>query len=261
MALRTIVKEIESGVEFELEKLADNEVEAIGQVCETIANGYRTLAGCALLLNADSDRYYHLLAHAAAARKYFLERCQTEKPDFRDAYRAAGNSQPLFSALAARHFALAERIAALSSRVWWEGEEYAEDFYYAHALHLLLIQNPPNGAALAAALKGLKEELDDNTMARYLVCLGLANRDQSIFDDAFDELLAMRKEEVSEMTEPFTPYDSAEQRVAKSYFTEGLALLNLADKLGLTTKPAYHYCPALTRLPMRKPFPSPPPPL
>ena len=246
MDLRDVTEEIAAGVEFELGKLSDNPVERIGQVCDIASDGFRTLAGSALLLDADTDSYYHLLANSAAVRLYFLDRCQREKASVRDPYRATGNSAALFAAIAARHFDLAGRMAALSPNDWWEGEEYGEDFYFAHFFHLLLAHPKTDPAQLQQALRNLKAA--DGAPARPRVCEALVDRDQEAFDDAFNALLGERATELAELGEPFTPYDAAARHVAESLYTEGLAILNVADWLRLATQREYPRCPAAARI-------------
>ena len=41
----------------------------------------------------------------------------------------------------------------------------------------------------------------------------------------------------------------------RQVFVEGLAILRLAERRGLTTQAEYQYCPSLARVPMRTPFP------
>lgn len=261
MVLRDIVEEIAAGVELELEKLSDHAPDAIGQVCDDISSGFRTLAGCALLLDADTDSYYHGLANCGAARVYFLNRSQREQPDLRNAYRATGNSGPLFSTLAARHFDLARKIVALSSKTFWEGEEYAEDFCFAHFFHLLIVDPRAGQTEVKTALTDLGAAIGEDAPARFQVCRSLWDRDQQAFNEAFEALLDERNKELAEMGDPYTPYDAAAHRVARTFFIDGLAILNVADLLGLSTEREFRFCPAAARLPMIAPFPPPPPPL
>ena len=41
----------------------------------------------------------------------------------------------------------------------------------------------------------------------------------------------------------------------RQVYVEGLAMLRIADRLGLKTQGEYLYCPSLARVSMQKPFP------
>jgi len=254
MDIAEVLDEITTGIEFDLGRAPDHPVDKIGEICDSASSGYRTLAGCGLIVDADTDAYYHFLARSGLVRRYFLDRCRREAPDLQNGYRAAGNSPALFDALAARHFGLAREVAALSNTSPWEGEEYAEDFFWAHFFHLT-IRESPDAPAVQQTVQDLEEALAGDTPARLAVCKSLAARDQEAFDEAFGALLAERRAVLAEQGEPFTPYDEAEHRVAASCYIDGLAVLNVADHLGLSTRAEYRYCPRAARVPMRAAFP------
>jgi hypothetical protein len=248
MNLRVVIDEIATGIEFDVERMPDHPVDKIGEMCDAVSSGSRTLAGCALLLDGDADGYYQHLGRSAEVRRYFLDRCAREAPALRDGYRAAGNSAALFDALAARRFDLARGVASLSNTTWWEGEEYHEDFALAHLLHLLVQDEPRDGTQVRQALESLDRALDGSEPAKLAVCRAIVERDQAAFDEAFEALLAARTAELLEQGDPYTPYDEAADRVAKTFYIDGLALLNLADRFSLTTRDEYRYCPRTARV-------------
>jgi hypothetical protein len=246
--IRSAIDEIAVSIEFDIGEIPEHPVARIGTVCDMAISGLRTLAGCALLLDADADAFCQSLAKSAELRRYFLDRCRRETPALRDGYRAAGNSAALFDALAARRFDLARDIASLSNTTWWEGEEYLEDFALAHLLHLLVQDASPNGIEVSQALLNLERALDGAEPAKLALCRAIVQRDQAAFDEAFDSLLVARNAELLEQGDPYTPYDEAAHRVANTFYIDGLALLNLADRFFLTTRDEYRYCPRSARV-------------
>ena len=248
MDIRSAIDEIAVSIEFDIGELPEQSIDRIGPVCDMAIGGLRTLAGCALLLDADVDAYYQNLTRSAELRRYFLDRCRREAPALRDGYRAAGNSAALFDALAAHRFDLAREVASLSNTTSWEGEEYLEDFSLAHLLHLLVQGAARDGTEVRQALENLDRALDGSEPAKLGVCRAIVQGDQIAFDDAFDALLVARKAELLEQDDPFTPYDEAAHRVANTFYIDGLALLNLADRFSLTTRDEYRYCPRTARV-------------
>ena len=248
MDVRVVIDEIATGIEFDIERMPDHPVERIGELCDAASSGLRTLAGCALLIDADADSYYQHLARSAEVRRYFLDRYRREAPLLRDAYRAAGNSAALFDALAAYRFDLARDLATLSNTTWWQGEEYLEDFALAHLLHLLVQAVPRDAPPVRQALENLDHALDGGEPAKLAVCRAIVEGDQVAFDEAFDALLAARSAELLEQGDPFTVYDEAAYRVTNTLYIDGLAFLTLADRFSLTTRDEYRYCPRNARV-------------
>jgi hypothetical protein len=246
--LRDAIDEMAVSIEFDIGELPEHPVDRIGAVCDMASDGLRTLAGCALLLDADADAYVQHLTRSAETRRYFLDRCRREAPALRNAYRAAGNSAGLFDALAARRFDLARDIARLSNTVWWEGEEYLEDFTVAHLLHRLVQDEPRDGPQVRQALENLERAIGESEAAKFAVCRAIVQSDQVVFYEGFEAMLAARTAELLEQGDPFTPYDEAAHRVANTFYIDGLALLNLADRFSLRTRDEYRYCPRTARV-------------
>lgn len=253
MSLRSCAREIESYVEMNLETLSFGlPVEEIGRTCDDLCQNYRTLACCALLLSADTDRFLHLLHRSGQIRLHFLERC-AERSGYHDAYGATGNSAGFFDAIAARSFQLASKIAKSSFGDWLEGTEYHDDFCFANFCHLVL-----QGAELRPKKESLlefKEAIGNEESARLSVCESLFELDQQKFEEGFEALLDQRKADLDEERSQFFPDDRIVFRTQSRIFVEGLAVLNLADRLGLKTLSEYQYCPVMARLPMVTPFP------
>src|SRR5688500_1030879 len=111
MSLREHKEEIESHVEVDLGHLDDPvPVRNAGPLFDTLSENLRVLAGCALLLDGDTDGFYAGLTRSGHARAYFLAR-RAADPAARNSYHATGNSAAFFDVLAGRNFDLGQRIA------------------------------------------------------------------------------------------------------------------------------------------------------
>lgn len=255
MSLRESVAEIATMLQSDLELVRGlPPIERVGPVYDELCAHYRIVAGCALLSEGDTDAYAGALACSAHVRHHLLTRHE-EKPSLRNPYFAAGNSAGLFDALAASHIGLAAAIAELSPGEWWEGEEYAEDFYFAHFFHLLLRQPQGSHPDLASTLERLRAAFADDERARVGICTALMSRDQAGFDASFDKLLDERDTELVEEADRFWSDGKIGFRVMSRLHTEALAILNVADLRGLATEHEYRYCPALARMLGQPDFP------
>ena len=230
----------------------DDSVETLGKRCHEISRHYRALGICGLLVNGDIDEFFHSLIRSAQTRKYFLDRCLRENY-MTDPYMAASFIGPFFDAVAAHQFHLAEAIARLSPITWQERDEYEDDFAYTNFLHILIMggldalqQSQPILDQFEAALEGVASP-------RLEVCKSLRGLDQEQFAASFDILLNARKAEVQADRKTSTSEEITFEPEA-SIFVEGLALLKIAERLGLPTDPEYSLCPALARRTDYRPF-------
>ncbi|XDD44744.1 hypothetical protein AB3N58_17545 (plasmid) [Leptospira sp. WS60.C2] len=141
-----------------LAELASTQVPSqhLGGICRKLSQHYRALG--ILLREADVNRFFHWLIQSALTRRYFPERCQSDE-NFSSPYRRANLVGPFFDAVAATQN-MARKIATLSAKTHLAGEEYEDDFAYAHFLHLLVDFVGPDKAALVAALDQFEEVLD-----------------------------------------------------------------------------------------------------
>jgi hypothetical protein len=256
MSLREHKQEIEIHIEWDLEHLDDPvSLAKVGPLYERLSTNLRVIGGCALLLDGDTDGLYAGLTRSGHAHAHLLAR-RAKEPAVRSPHLATGNSAAFFDTLAARNFDLARHIASLSPTEWWRGEEYEEDFCFASFFHLLLQASAPVRDVLTRTLDRFGEAAGDDDKAKLLVCQALAARDQKAFDEGFDALLDSRAETLKEDKERFWPDGQIVYRVNSRLYIEGLAILNVADMLGLATADEYRYCPRLARLPATKGFPA-----
>jgi hypothetical protein len=224
----------------------------LGDLTLEVSAKLRTLAIVALLVKADSDKFYHNLIRSGMARETYLLRCQAEGR-LDDHQRASGRYEPLLDVIASGDLELARRIASLSPAEFRAGHEYEDDYCYAQILHRLVQLVPPE-PEIVPLLDQFAAYLDGEDSARFDLCQALTNRDQGAFDKAFAALLDERDAQIEaekERGQLEEPPVIAQRQV----FVEGLALLRLAEGRGLATDADYRFCPSLGRIPMTNPFP------
>jgi hypothetical protein len=230
----------------------DPSIQSLGKRCHEISRHYRALGACALLAEADIDAFFHNLIRSAQTRQYFLDRCRQENYSS-DFYMAASFNGPFFDAVAANQFRLAEEIARLSPQEWRERDEYEDDFAYTHFLHGL-VMNQSEGLVLGPAiLERLEKALEGAPSPRLAACQAILARDTEGFESAFADLLAAREAEIAAARST----SEAEEVVFEpeaGVFVEGLALLKLAGRLGLSPAPEHPMCPSIARRTDYHPF-------
>ena len=220
-----------------------------GALTEKVSDQLRTLAIAILLVEGNTDVFYHNLIRSGLARERFLGRCREE--GFADFHLAISRSGALFDALAAGELDLSRRIAYLSPEEWIQDGEYEDDYCFSRFFHLALLGDAGR-AGMASLLERFERALDGDPSSRLDLCRALAARDQSAFDSAFEAYIAEHDEHLEEDSGRMEDTHVAAER---QIFVEGLAALRLAEHLGLNTQSEYKYCPALARLPMVAPFP------
>ncbi len=228
----------------------------LGKLCNDLSRHYRALGTYGLLMNADTETFFHCLIQSALTRKYYLERSGREGV-LQEPARRASFADPFFDAVAAGQPRLAAEIGALSPADWQRGFEYEDDFAYARFLYRLVTGDPAVEPQLDAELERFAAALEDGESVRLELCLALRTHDQPRFDEAFDALLLQRADEYEELADPSgdsIPSQELSFEANRRIFIEGLALLKLAEARGLQTRPEYDMCPALVREPVYGPF-------
>lgn len=228
-----------------------NTVALVGKVCDKITESYRALAIISLLIDADTDTFYHDLIRSAKTREYYLTRCKLD--NYSDFRISTSRNEPFFDALAANDFGLARQLADLSPKVWRTEYEYEDDFYYTRIFHDFTSLDDMNNTPYKTLLRRFEESLEGSESARFKLCYALIGRNQQGFEKAFNELLIERTDAVEQESRIFLSEDI---NVALNHkiFIEGLAILRVAERIGLKTYNDYLYCPAIARQPTGKPF-------
>jgi hypothetical protein len=224
----------------------------LGGLCHKLSQHYRASGISLLLREASVDSFFHWLIQSALARKYFLERCRAEE-NRATPYRRASLAGPFFDAITAGQWKLARKIAALSADSHLPGEEYEDDFAYARFLHLLVGSEAPDRTRLTEVLDQFERALERGMDVRLDLCRALLDRNQDAFDSAFDSLLIEHELRMKKLQSSVLALDMTFEP-NRQVMVEGLALLQLANTLGLQTRPEYRFCPGLVRRVGYSPF-------
>jgi hypothetical protein len=129
--------------------------------------------------------------------------------------------------------------------------EYEDDYCYGRLLHLIV-----NGQEHKASevLTQFEAYLEGSVNGRFQVVQALLTKSQQAFDVSFDSLLQDRQNEIDRNIER-GEIESPHVVAARRLFIEGLAILRLAESIGLKAEHEYVFCPSMARVPMVKPFP------
>jgi hypothetical protein len=225
----------------------DLPVAEMGDLCLEAEENLSCIGIILLLTRGNSDGFLHNLIRAGRVWALFLERCRSRQAT-NDHNYCSGLFAPFIDALAARDWALAARLAALGPSAYREGHEHEDDYCYAQALHGLVTGSLAT-AEIANFLTRCAEEGDDMGKARASLGQALLARDNEGMGSAFLDLLQARRVQIVEAesrTQIAGPQVVAHRRV----FIEGIALLNLAERLGIAVEADYPMCPSLSRIPV-----------
>jgi hypothetical protein len=230
-------------------------VARVGLDLEESAAGLQALGICNLLLYADPDRFYENLVRSGHTRRYFLRKSRDEGnlDDFR---LAISRWDSFLDVVACGHFQLARDIVALSASHWISGGEYEDDFLYRYFLHNFISPpDPQRDARLHESLTRWKAWLSGQPSARLNCCAALLAREPTAFDESFDGLVAHRQAEIAKQRKMELAADIGFEPRSQ-VFVEGLALLRMAQAIGLILRADYPMCPAIARAAASKPFPA-----
>lgn len=227
-------------------------LEQLGEVSETVIPKLRAAAIIALLAKGDPDLYYHNLMRAVRCRLQYLQQCMS-RGRTSEHHQASSRLNGFLAAVAAVDFLTARQIISLSPVTWLEGHEYEDDYCFAQILHGLLAARADN-ERLQQLLDRFDRVLEGKPDARLELVKAIVARDQTAFDVALDGFIAARTAQLEE--------DEARHRIVepvmmaeRQIYIDGLALLQIAERLGFSLQPEYLYLPSLARVPMQKPFP------
>lgn len=214
--------------------------------------GYRLLAICAMLEDADVDGFAALLAKSGFARLEFLNRAAPGQR-IPEKFVCGSKNLGFSSALAAGDLGTAVAIARLSPRGHFEGVEYEDDFLFFHFLHSM-VSDPKDEDTLRRILARWEEVLDGGPSSSRAVCEALLGGDGKDFDAAFEGFVGGRKKDLEIWKESLT-YDAGLDATEGKIFVEGLAVLRLAEIKGVPTQREYDLVPDLARVPVGTPLP------
>lgn len=225
-------------------------LDQLGELCRDVQLKLRALACYRLLKHGSSDSFYHNLIRSALTRRHYLRRC-IEAGALTEHFRGCSRYLALCDAITANDFALAQEIVDLSPTEFLQGHEYEDDYCYGRVLHLIVSGNVQTASSVLAQFS---RYLEGEETGRYLVASALVAVDQTAFQKAFARLLDDRQLEIDADLQRHQ-MESPHIVVARRVFIEGLAILQLAERVGLRTEHEYRFCPSIARIAMVRPFP------
>lgn len=231
-------------------------LEQSGQAYVVAATCHRRLALCALLVDARPDRFSAHLCHSAHARLHFLRlvaRGHGAEPRF----LCATQEFSFVDALAAGQPDLAMEIARLAARRHDAAFEYEDDFLLHHFLHQLLLTVRGAGSAdLRALLERWEAVLEGGSDTSLDACRALLHQQAQAFDEALQATVDARLLKFQKLPRDSGPNDEL-RKTEGVMFMNGLAMLRLAELLGMDTRREYSTLPSLARIPVGQPAPPP----
>lgn len=207
------------------------------QEIHQLCTAFRQRGVASLFLEGEPDAYWVNAMQSAAAFLMELRRTPEEE-------KVTSFARPLFDAVGAGYWDAAVEISRLSRTTWNRDQEYEDDFLYAHFWTQLLLGAP--GPGLEAILARHAQVLEGGADVRLDLCRALLRRDDEGFDAALRALLAHRDVEVRGMVARKAISDDAAVWL-QHFALEGVALLQLARRLGLRAGEGYLHCPDALR--------------
>ncbi|MDP1861338.1 MAG: hypothetical protein Q8K82_21870 [Gemmatimonadaceae bacterium] len=242
-----IVEELSDHLEF-LNDVCDErrDITRLGNVCEEMCTHYRALGICLLSESADMDGFFHYLIQSALTRRHYLQGVSSAGGgDPR--HSRASFIDPAFDAIAARQWRLAGDIFGSVAHEWTVGEEYEDDFCYAEFIRRLVTVRSDGADELLARWR---EALEGGVDLRLDVATALRAADANLFDDTLLRLLQSQEAKARAIADPVDGSLAAEDATFypnRWVSIEGLALLAVARREGLTVTDELPACPPLAR--------------
>lgn len=207
---------------------------------QDMSTSYRQRAVCSVLLTGLPDQFHINMMQSAGAFLLFLEHFPNEQ-------KITSQAKPFFDALCGGYLDAARAIAKLSRDTWHEGYEYQEDFLYAWFLMQLVL-----GQQSTKDLELLVDRLDVTQAGaepeKVAMSRALLARDSSSFNATLAAMLTKRRDTIEVMIERGSLKEEFWSWLR--YFSgEGLALVRIAEHLGIATEQNYLHIPELLRTP------------
>lgn len=231
--------------------LGGRPIEERGRLVLEVCTRLRRLGLVALLARGDV-RAYAADLHASA-QEYLRLLGQVRWDAVGDRYwLCASRAHPFFDALAVEDWEGAGAIAAAAAPVRSPGDEFADDFAFVRRVMAMAGPSSPDAEArLMAQLEAEAAESDP----RVGVCRALHEKDADGFEEALARLAREREAKVAARVHE-VGVEGAWHATERFVYVEGLALVRVAARRGLTLEGRYPGLPALALGPMPRPFPT-----
>ena len=239
----------EAAMESASSLMMDEELDQAGPLYQEFVENMRAHAILYLLIDAKPEKFFQDLIVSAFAWRHYLRYCAVSK--YRDYCGALSRFDPFFDALAGDHVALALELIELGPIDWMQGDEYEEDFCWVRFLGVFAARGNAAGTDLDQLLTRAEKALQGIPSGRLEVCRALRAEDSDAFAVAFDGLVIewVKSCEATELRAEEEPVVAAGTQV----FVEGLAVLRLAKRVGISVDQSFPGCPPLAQRPRRNP--------
>jgi hypothetical protein len=211
--------------------------------CREMALRYRVLALYKLLLTANVEEFCCLLSKAAQCWIYYLMRVFIGLPTSPE-YCCLSYRGPFIAALAAGDFDTATILSLFTLKHYENEVEDLDDFLYTLFLHQMLLRIHEDEGFITKVLADYREETKELGTSRVAVCEALYERDPTSFHKAMVALVEEREKEIETENVARNKLEYVFV-VEKELFTEGIALVKLAKKLGIQSDHEYRYIPMI----------------
>ena len=253
MDLMQLGEDLSFGVAFEVQGLADKPIgsAAHGSLVQSLILKTQALANLVLLAKGDTNKFHHNHIRASILRRDFLASLRDSGLD--DVYhQCAGRIAGLLSGITSRSWGLVTEIIRLTPNKFRERMEYEDDFLFAAAL--MRLADKDSAPLTMDQVRQRTEDVDIGAMAaRFDAVFAIDYQDAIRFDESFREVIFNRAEEI-EGDKQRGQLEEADVIGHRLVFTEGMALLSLAQRHGVSTDDEYRFCPSLGRAEMTKTF-------
>ena len=197
------------------------------------------MAGCySLLIDADAETFSQCLHVSARAFEHFLGLIPEDQ-------HVVSRAAPLLDALACLDFDGAFRISSQLSKKWNRAMEYEEDFLFFQLLMELLFRSRDEGEC-RKLLEAYERVLEGKSDERLDVARALLDRDADAFDSALRALIDRHVDYYKRMRASGA-LPEVQLLSEGKVFVEGLALIRVAERHGLTVAPNYRLIPSSVR--------------
>jgi hypothetical protein len=224
-------------------------VAPLGDVFDTLILQLEGLGLCHLLDLADEGRFRENLVRAGHARRFYLRRSRLEHNDD-DRHLALSRTRAVLDALVAGALPVARDVAALSGDAWHPDWEYEDDFCFYLLVHSIVKQPDPFPTPEARAIVARFERSVEGGASPHLdVSRALIARDAVAFRRALVTLLEAEAEQIkADRSSPAVLERDILYWPKSRVSIDGLALLKIAELLGLSVPGELPLCPRPARL-------------
>lgn len=204
----------------------------------------RRLAIARLLFLLDVKGF---LLYLGCAGEYRLRLLKTlpNNPEFRE-YGYSSDPYGFFDSFSAGNLAIAKAIAEATLAAFDPDLEYRDDYLYTRFLRELVKNDFKENDHTRRCLLDFKENIASEPTSRYTICESILKRDATGFHNGLFSLISEHEQLFEKKGVPLIS-DKSEYGTERFVAVEGLALLFIADHLGIATDKDYRYMPENAR--------------